>query len=117
MNNLGLYRLIVIWSKKLGGPQNLLALAGAVGYTTGKGIEALVKKLYKVYQENETKKNLNTYTIKQSLQITNELYFELGDKFNILEVDKNSVLIEKLGDTNNPYFVDKRILTTISDFK
>jgi hypothetical protein len=45
------------------------------------------------------------------------LVFNEGDKFIVLSQDKDAVLIEKIGDTNNPYFVSLELLLDISDFK
>ena len=40
----------------------------------------------------------------------------VGDAYRILESDGESVLIEKIGDTNNPYFVSADFLRSVSDF-
>lgn len=37
--------------------------------------------------------------------------------YRILERDKDSVLIEKIGDNNNPYFVSADFLRTVSKFQ
>lgn len=46
MSNLGWYQVITTWSKKVGGPLNLLGIVagvGAIGGVAGtKGVEALV---------------------------------------------------------------------------
>ena len=117
MNNLGLYLLIPKWSKKLGGPQNFLALVGIGGYAIGKVLEKPTKKLYKLYKEKTKVVVLGTYTVETAYQVSKELEFQPGDKYNVLEVDKDAVLIEKIGDDNNPYFVDGKLLTKISDYK
>ena len=48
MSNLGWYQVITTWSKKVGGPLNLLGIVagvGAIGGVAGtKGVEALVLK-------------------------------------------------------------------------
>ena len=35
----------------------------------------------------------------------------------MLETDKDAVLIEKLDDDDNPYFVSEELLTNISNYK
>lgn len=45
------------------------------------------------------------------------LEFKIGDQFRVLETVKNAVLIEKIGDDNNPYFVSVEFLEMISNYK
>ena len=42
------------------------------------------------------------------------LSFEPGDKYNIIAIDDEAVIIEKLKDTNNPYVVSLSVLREIS---
>ena len=44
------------------------------------------------------------------------LQFAVGDTFRVLEIAADAVLIEKIGDPNNPYFVSSDLLHSISDF-
>jgi hypothetical protein len=44
------------------------------------------------------------------------LVFKVGDKYRILDRDGDSILIEKFGDDNNPYFVSAEFLKKISEF-
>lgn len=47
-------------------------------------------------------------------RISNEgLAFKIGDQFRVLEIDRDAVLIEKIVDNNNPYFVSEELLTNI----
>ncbi len=127
MSNLGAYQWITSTSKKVGGPINLLLLTGATGAITGtvayKLSEISVKKLIKAIKAHHaTKDNLldsnkQIYSV-TSLGISNEgVNFPVGSQYRVLEIDGDSVLIEKIGDENNPYFVSKVILGAISDFK
>ena len=45
-----------------------------------------------------------------------ESVFRVGDEYRVLECDEDAILIEVLGDPNNPYFVSGALLATISDF-
>lgn len=45
------------------------------------------------------------------------LIFNVGDSYQVLERDKDAVLIKKIGDTNNPCFVSAELLYSISDFE
>ena len=42
--------------------------------------------------------------------------FTVGDRFKVLEVDGDVGLIEIMGDTNSPYYVSIRFLSSISDY-
>ncbi len=47
---------------------------------------------------------------------SNGLVFKVGDNFRILNHDADAILIEKLGDDNNPYFVSADFLKQISEY-
>lgn len=124
MSNLGAYQWITSTSKKVGGPINLLLLTGATGAITGtiayKLSEVGIKKFINSRQSKKSKQlisNGQVYSV-TSLGTSNEgLNFPIGSQYKVLEVDGDSVLIEKIDDDNNPYFVSKEFLCTISDFK
>ena len=44
------------------------------------------------------------------------LRFSKGDKIRVLENDADSILIEKIGDRSNPYYVSRDFLKCMSDF-
>lgn len=122
MSNLGWYQVITTWSKKVGGPLNLLGIVagvGAIGGVAGtKGVEALVGSQKKKAAEKEKAAELlKTYTVSKEGVINEGLQFRVGETFKVLERDGNAVLIEKLGDDNNPYFVAAELLNEISDYK
>ena len=122
MNNLGWYQVITTWSKKVGGPLNLLGIVAGVGALGGvagtKGIEALVASQKKKAIEKEKVAELSkTYTIIKDGVSNEGLQFHVGETFKVLERDGNAVLIEKLGDDNNPYFVASEFLNGISDYR
>lgn len=122
MNNLGWYQVITTWSKKVGGSLNLLGIVAGVGALGGvagtKGIEALVASQKKKAIEKEKVAELSkTYTIIKDGVSNEGLQFHVGETFKVLERDGNAVLIEKLGDDNNPYFVASEFLNGISDYK
>ena len=122
MSNLGWYQVITTWSKKVGGPLNLLGIVagvGAIGRVAGtKGVEALVGSQKKKAAEKEKAAELlKTYTVSKEGVSNEGLQFHVGETFKVLERDGNAVLIEKLGDDNNPYFVAAELLNEISDYK
>lgn len=122
MSNLGWYQVITTWSKKVGGPLKLLVIVagvGAIGGVAGtKGVEALVgSQKKKVAEKEKAAELLKTYTVSKEGVSNEGLQFHVGETFKVLERDGNAVLIEKLGDDNNPYFVAAELLNEISDYK
>lgn len=65
MGNLGWYQLITTWSKKVGGPKNLLLLVAAGGYTIVRSVEAGGKKVYRLVKDKRKsgtpKSNLESF--------------------------------------------------------
>ena len=123
MSNLGAYQWITSTSKKVGGPVNLLLLTGAAGATLYKLGEIGVKKgikAFKAYQATKTKcleTNENIYSVTSHGTSNEGVEFPIGTKFEVLKTDGDSVLIKKIGDKNNPYFVSSEFLRTISNYE
>ena len=117
MSNLGWYQRITTWSKKVGGPVQLIAIIGATGYAVGKVIEVSGKSIIKIVKRHNTTKEIATkiHTVHTSGRNNEGLTFEVGDKYRILEQDGDAVLIEKLNYNNNPYFVSAEFLESISN--
>ena len=116
MGNLGWYQKITSWSKSLGGPQNLLILTAIGGYGVIRGIEAVGKKTLKSVKKKKSISKNRTYKVMTPGESNEGLRFNPDDEFRVLEVDGDAVLIEKIGDKNNPYFVDRKLLSNISDY-
>lgn len=121
MSNLGAYQWITTASKKVGGPRNLLLLTGAVGAAVYKCGEIAVKMCVKAVKTHkasmtaiEEKRKL--YHVCKAGKSNEGLTFAVGDQFCALEADGDAVLIEKIGDDNNPYFVSGEFLCSISDY-
>lgn len=123
MSNLGAYQWITSTSKKVGGPVSLLLLTGAIGAAVYKASEIGVKKVIKAFKAHHTTKtkclkaNENIYSVTSPGTSNEGVEFPIGTKFKVLETDGDSVLIEKRGDKNNPYFVSAEFLSTISSFQ
>lgn len=121
MSNLGAYQWMTTAAKRVGGPVNLLILAGTTGAAIYKGSEIVVKQCLKTIKTRKTTKLAEAkkvlYEVALDSRSNEGLEFVVGDKFRVLEADGDSVLIEKIGDTNNPYFVSAEILRRISDYK
>lgn len=107
------------WAKKLGGPTQLLLSVAIGGYVVFRISEAGVKKVIKIVRDSPTKKasdQAKTCIVHTKCKSNEGLEFKVGDKFNVLEIDGDAVLIEKIGDSDNPYFVSTEFLSAISNF-
>lgn len=123
MSNLGLYQTMTTLAKKVGGPADLgiltLGLGAGLGAAVGKGFEVLCKKIshqFKEQKKNSSEVAEKTYTVKTGAKYDRGLTLNVGDSYRILASDGDSVLIEKLNDSNNPYFVSASFLRSVSDF-
>ncbi len=120
-SNLGWYQVMTTWSKKVGGPKQFMGLLLGAGTLAGIGLNELghgVKKFFtqKAEEKNKLAEAAIVHTINKE-QCSNEgLLFRVGDQFKVLERDGDAVLIEKIGDDNNPYFVSAKFLRSISDY-
>ena len=119
MGNLGGYQILTTVAKKLGGPGRLVAVTMAGGYVVFRIAEAAGKTIYQKVKEIRTERieRIKTYTVITDATDQQGLVFKKGDRFNVLESDGDAILIELIGNKNNPYFVSKEFLKDISDFK
>lgn len=129
MSNLGWYQQITIWAKKVGGHVNLLLLAVASGVVMD---EAIVRPIGKkvLPHAKQCSSNLKgritsqhvsapidtIYEVTTAGRSNENLEFLIKDKFRVLEIAGDSVLIEKIGDKHNPYYVSASFLAAISDY-
>ena len=119
MSNLGGYQLLTTFAKKVGGPGKLvLAIAGG-GYVIFRAVEAggktIYKKVKKVKADNKAK--IKEYIVLNDGTDEQGLKFKAGDKVRVLETADDAILIEKVGDKNNPYFVSIDFLKTITAYE
>ena len=121
MGNLGWYQLITTWSKKVGGPRTFLLLVAAGGYTIVRSVEAGGKKVYRLVKDKRKsgtpKSNLESFIFTENGIGENGLSFSKGDKFFIVAIHDDAILIEKENDDNNPYFVSAKWLQTLSNYE
>lgn len=121
VSNLGGYQKLTTYAKRVGGPRNLVLIIASTGAVLYKGSELLIKKVVRVVKNKHKLKKvansgINMYAVK-AYGVSNEgLEFNIDDRFKVLELDGDTVLIEKIGD-NNPYFVSVDLLKIISDYK
>lgn len=115
MGNLGLYQAMTTAAKKVGGPKAFLAIVGIGGYAVIRSVEAGVTAVAKEIGKQRNKSK--TFHVHTGGKSNEGLEFNIGDEFHVLERDKDAVLIEKIGEENNPYFVSYDLLKSISDYK
>ena len=122
MSNLGAYQTMTTLAKKFGGPVKLglaIAVGGYAVIRTGESVCKLGIK--KIRNHNGNKKcaieNAKTYSVTETRASNEGVVFRNGDTYRILERDGESVLVELIGNENNPYFVSADFLSSISEFE
>ncbi|EAD5361720.1 hypothetical protein K8A91_08540 [Listeria monocytogenes] len=117
MSNLGWYQLITTAAKKVGGPKVLLALVAAGGYVVLRPVEAGVKKVVKNVKKPSFRKiDKKTYAFLKDGKDGAGFEFKKGEQFTVEAEHDDSILIERLNDENNPYFVSASLLKKVSDY-
>lgn len=118
MSNLGDYQKMTTFAKKLGGPKKLGLILMFGGYAVFRSFEAGAKRGFKKAQKRYIKNSSEEMVFEVTSMGKDKSGLELntGDKYRVLDSDGEAILIEKLGDSNNPYFVSADFLSTISDF-
>lgn len=113
MGNLGWYQKMTTWSKKVGGPKNLFGIVLGTGALIGVSGMTIADNLL-------NKKDSNLLEIDREFKVTTagqdstNLSFEVEDIFRVILIDEEAVLIEKIKDENNPYYVSNDFLKQIS---
>ena len=113
---------ITAWAKRVGGPRDLIIIlmsGGAIVYKISEiGAKAGISYIKgKISESKGLSSNGKVYDVLSYGKSNEDLEFKIGDKFAVLEIDADAVLIEKIGDHNNPYFVSAQFLRTISNFE
>lgn len=122
MGNLGWYQVMVVAAKRVGGPLQLGALilggGAALGAAGLKAVQTVKEGFSNVVSDKEKEaQEAPIFTVNMDGTDTKGLVFKAGEKFKVLENDGDAVLIERIGDKNNPYFVSAKFLKIISDFQ
>jgi hypothetical protein len=123
MSNLSWYQTITTISKKVGGPQKLLLIVLGGGALIGIGVENGVKTAVKAIQRKMSdRRSIDSRIGKEFVVIADGkddsgLSLSIGDRYHVMEIDEDAILIEKTGDTNNPYFTSSTFLASVSSFE
>lgn len=133
MSNLGGYQIITTLIKRVGGPDNAMKLAAAAGaflLVAGgaahagvqKAAPALKKKAQHLLEKWRSRTGSvdrlvgSVFTITVATETDQGVSVSVGDKFCVLERDADAVLIELIGNDENPWVVSADLLAVISDF-
>lgn len=122
MSNLGAYQTMTTIAKKFGGPVKLglaIAVGGYAVIRTGESVCKLGIKKIRSHNRNKkcTIENAKIYSVTETGASNEGVVFHQGDTYKVLERDAESVLVELIGNDNNPYFVSVDFLSSISDYK
>ena len=79
-------------------------------------MDRIIKVIINVTKRINTTASSSLFSVHSEYDDNLGVHFNLGDTFRVLEEDRNSILIEIINDSNNPYFVDKNILLDISNY-
>lgn len=120
MSNLGAYQTMTTTAKKLGGVENFIMTIAGVGAIVGvviyEGGKWCIKKICSSNDKKQKEIESKIYTIHSLGKSNNGIEFMVDEQFRILDTDGEAVLIEKINDPNNPYFVSAELLQNISDY-
>jgi len=117
MSNLGKYQLMTTLAKKVGGPAVLAGITFVSGYVVLRPVEAGTKRAIRRVKNPATPCESKGMTFLITVDgEEKDVRLRVGDSYRVLECDGNSILIEVIGDSNNPYFVSSEFLRSVSDF-
>lgn len=122
MSNLGAYQTMTTLAKKVGGPVKLglaIAVGGYAVIRTGESVCKLGIKKIRNHSGNKkcAIENAKIYSVTETRASNEGVVFRKGDTYRILERDGESVMVELIGNENNPYFVSADFLSSISEFE
>jgi len=126
MSNLGWYQILTTAAKAVGGPKKLVGLliagGAVVGTAIGTGGTLLTQKVISTRRiKKKTKtitylENGKVFTVSTEYSGKNGLELRVGDQYKVLSRDADAILIEIIGNEDNPHLVSDEFLRKISDF-
>ncbi|MFD4953704.1 hypothetical protein [Streptomyces sp. NPDC058451] len=107
-------------AKRVGGPKELLAGIGGLGYLTVRGVEAggtaAYKKLRSVFEKKIESTSDRVFTVTADGDDGNGLTVRVGNEIRVLKNVGEAVLVELIDDQDNPYMVSPTFLASVCDF-
>lgn len=118
MGNLGDYQTMTTLAKKMGGPKVFaasLVLSGvAIGSARTKVVAASKAVLARRGESCPTK-GMHFKIVADAVDGSGAK-FRAGGEYRVLECDGDAILIEIVGDQDNPYVVSSEFLATVSSY-
>ncbi|MFD9622123.1 hypothetical protein ACFWB2_33400 [Streptomyces virginiae] len=109
-------------AKKVGGPGALAVVTAVGGWAIVRGAEAGGKSLFRAAKAAAKRRNAACSTKGQVFDVVSDgedgkgLTLRAGAQYLVMECDGEAILIELLGDRNNPYFTSSQFLASVSGF-
>lgn len=117
MSNLGRYQTMTRLAKKVGGPTALAVITFVSGYVAIRPAEAGAKRIIRRAKNPTPPCEWKGRTFQVTVDgDEKEVHLRVGGSYRVLECDGDAILIEVVGDANNPYFVSSKFLRSVSDF-
>jgi len=126
VGNLGAYQAVTTIMKQFGGPEKaawkLVPPVLVAGYALLRPAEAGIKKLGVKIKEARADDHRaragagRLFTVTADGTDSQGLHLTSGMQYRLLQHDDGAVLVEVIGDSNNPYMLSGEFLRTISDY-
>lgn len=122
VGNLGNYLRMVKLAKQVGGPLVLGAVTAVGGWAVGRGAEAGGKAVWRRVRTHDQNRSVEFrecpeyFTVTSSADCGAGLTLHVGDEIRVLERDGDALLVEIVGNNDNPHVVSAEVLRRISDF-
>lgn len=122
MGNLGNYQLMTALAKKVGGPVGLLATTLGTGYVIGRTTEAGGKRGIGALKNAINRRKVpcelkgKVFAVRADGTDDKGLKLKAGTEYRVLECSDGAILIELIGNGDNPHVASDVFLSTISDF-
>lgn len=118
MSNLGGYQTLTTVAKAVKGPRNLVILAGTAFIGIGILGDETFRKIKRTIDKNKkAEREALVYRISKEGRNNKGLVLRVGDRFKVLDYDKDAVMIKVLGRNDNPHWISGKHLKSISDYK
>ena len=119
IGNLGDYQRLSMAAKAVGGPKNLFLLVSGASAVVATATGLSVKNAIDNYKQNKKlQKEAESlyFTVSSSGTDNQGLSLNRGDKFRVLDRNKDIILIDVWDRNDNPFYVSADFLRDISDF-
>ncbi|MEU4561884.1 hypothetical protein AB0F72_26165 [Actinoplanes sp. NPDC023936] len=114
------YQTMTTMAKAVGGPRVLAAAFFVGGAVVTRGGEAGLRKILAMKRafdaRAEAAAQSRLHRVARDADAGGGLTLRAGDEFRVLARDGDAILIEVVGNANNPWYASSDLLASISDF-